>query len=435
MSIIKALKSILEYVQWRSVPVFAKPPSPAHISCDASPRPRAARPEAAPFDRARLRSAVLGMFNPSQPVENRVQLLGRRQELTQLLRVMMDLRAHAFVYGPRGAGKTSLMRAFGDYADERGHLVIYLSCGGDCGFAELFAPYLAELLGLGLPRREQEEIRHLLDRAPDGIGARSLAGALAGIGREVIFIVDEYDRVVDPETRGEVATLLKLLSDFRARVQLLFVGIARDVGDLVDAHPSLRRHLVAIPLRPFDDAGIDDLFRRGAQATGLHFEDETRALIAATAAGSPYHLRLFCFCAATAAIDKGAVSVDRASTLDGLRYALDLWSSTNSADAALFDRLAASGEPIRRELESFVRSRLAADRPEPGEKSPAADAIDFGASSLLGPALTADQASGDQYFADSLAPQFLLAACSLAAARDEASHEPVLRAHLARSMP
>lgn len=347
----------------------------------------------------------------------------------------MDLRAHAFVYGPRGAGKTSLMRAFGDYADERGHIVIYQSCGADCSFSELFNPYLAELVGLGLPQREQDEIRHLLKRAPDGFSARALAGALAGIGnRDLILIVDEYDRVVAEDTRGEIATLLKLLSDFRSRVQLLFVGIARDVGDLIDAHPSLRRHLVAIPLRPFDESGIDDLFKRGAQATGLQFDDEARSLIAATAAGSPYHLRLFCFCAAMSAIDKESMVVDRASTVEGFRYALDLWSSTNSSDAALFERLAASGEATRRDLEFFVRSRLAADRQQPWEAGPAAEAIDLASLALLGPSLNGDRGTGTHIFEDSLAPQFLLAACTIAAARDEAFPESVARPQLARRM-
>jgi len=442
MSIIKALKSILEHVLSRSVPAFAKSPLSAPTPygaapsgppiaprrSDAPPLDGGAHAEAPPFDRARLRSAVLAMFNPSQPVENRIQLLGRRAELTQLLRVMMDLRTHAFVYGPRGAGKTSLMRAFGDYADERGHLVIYHSCGGGCGFPELFTPYLAELASAGLPQREQEELRHLLRHSPEGFGARALAGALAGIAdRDVILVVDEYDRVEDPATRGEIATLLKLLSDFRSRVQLLFVGIARDVGELIEAHPSLRRHLVAIPLRPFDEAGIDDLFRRGAQATSLQFEDEARDLIAATAAGSPYHLRLFCFCAAMAAIDKGSISVDRASTIAGLEYALDLWSSTNPTDAALFGRLAASGEAARHDLESFVRGRLAADRLPPGEGGPAAEAIDLASLALLAPALGDDRGPGTHIFEDSLAPQFLLAACALVNERCEGAPEAVSR--------
>src|SRR5688572_13826447 len=125
MLILKALKSLLEFVQWRSVPMFAKaplsarpieaPPPRGHPSVpkhrSRAPSPVAPRQEPPQPDRARLRAAVLNVFNPSQPVESRVQLLGRRSELTQLLRVMMDLRAHAFVYGPRGAGKTSLMRA------------------------------------------------------------------------------------------------------------------------------------------------------------------------------------------------------------------------------------------------------------------------------------------------------------------------------------
>lgn len=456
MDIVKALKKIvLELVQqWRSAPAFASSPlSTPPVQRKAPPprprprrqtaRPAAARapaaakasaePEAPAFDRARLRAAVLAVFNPSQPVENRVQLLGRQAELTQLMRVMMDLRSHAFVYGPRGAGKTSLMRAFGDYADEQGHLVIYLSCGGDCAFADLFAPYLSELLTAGLPPREQDEVRHLVDKLPEGFGARALAGVLASIAdRDVIFIVDEYDRVTDAATRGEIATLLKLLSDFRARVQLLFVGIARDVGDLINSHPSLRRHLVAIPLRPFDGASMEDLFKRGMRATGMRFDDEARSLIASTAAGSPYHLRLFCFSAAIAAVDRDSMVIDRTAAMAGLRFALDLWSSTNSATASLFAQVAESGEVIRRDMEHFVRSRLAADGLQHAEAEPHRAAIDRAAFALLGPALSDRDEAGTHIFEDSLAPQFLLAACAVAAGQAHASDESAPRADMAR---
>jgi hypothetical protein len=372
---------------------------------------------------ARLRSLVLAAFNPAQPVEDRSQLLGRSVELNQLLGAMLDMRAHALVYGARGAGKTSLVRAFGDYADQRGHIVLYLSCGGNCSFATIFAPYLADLPDICFLPEERQEVRGLIASLGPDFGARALSSVLVRVQqRDVIFVVDEFDRVLNHETRAEIAALVKLLSDQRARVQLLFVGIARDVGELIEAHPSLRRHLVAVPLRRFDSSSISDLFERGGRRTGLQFGAEAREMIAAMSAGSPYHLRLFSFYAAMAALDRQVSTIGREETDVGFRSALDMWSSTNPRDGALFERLAVGGVDIRQQLEQVAMQALSGDSlmpptvPTEGVAGHVADI--HGSKSeafvLLRPALVQADDGETYVFEDSLAPQFLLVSCYLA---------------------
>lgn len=373
---------------------------------------------------SRARALVLAVFNPSQPVEDRSQLLGRSAELNQLLGAMLDMRTHALVFGARGAGKTSLVRAFGDYADQRGHIVLYLSCGGICDFATIFAPYLDDLPDICFLPDEREEVRRLIANLPSDFGARALAAVLARVRqRDVIFVIDEFDRVTDAGTRAEIAALMKLLSDQRARVQLLFVGIARDVGELIGAHPSLRRHLVAVPLRRFDTSSMSDLFERGGRRTGLQFSPEARAMIAAMSVGSPYHLRLFCFCSAMAAIDRQVTTIGLAQSEAGLRFALEMWSSTNSADSALFARLAAGGAEIRRQLQQIATLSLSDDSLMPphmpsggsGEEIKDIQLARSEAFAMLRPALILADDGATYVFEDSLAPQFLLVTCHLAA--------------------
>ena len=110
----------------------------------------------------------------------------------------------------------------------------------------------------------------------------------------VIFILDEFDRISDPEVRAEVATLMKLLSDATIPVQLLIVGIAVNVDELLRDHASLRRHLAAVPVGRISPAAVLELIHRGAEQAGLSFDDRASELIAGISCGSPYHVRTFC---------------------------------------------------------------------------------------------------------------------------------------------
>ena len=337
------------------------------------------------------------------------------------MRSVLDLHAHAVLFGARGAGKTSLVRAFGDHADERGHIVIYMSCGAGGDFASIFAPYLAEIPDACFAPGDRAAARAALDGLPARFDARALAAALSHVAaRDLILVVDEFDQVHDPAALREIAALLKLLSDMRARVQLLFVGIAGRMGELIEAHPSLRRHLVAVPLGRFDPAGVEALFAGGEQRTGLRFTPEARETIASLATGSPYHLRLFCFCAAMVAVEERTPVIGEAEVERGLRAALAMWGSTNATAVELFGNLAAESAAMRAGLARLAREALAGDPTLP----PRLAAVPPEAPSLvqrqrraaleaLAPVLVT-LADDTLQFDDPLAPQLLLAASYLA---------------------
>ncbi len=372
--------------------------------------------------RARARAAVVEALNPAVPVASRGQLLGREVELASIFAAISDLRGHALVHGSRGAGKTSIARAFGDYADERGLLVIYLSCdGGSAGFAELFRPYLDFI-----PAYEADT-QAAIAALPATFGPRALAGVFARLsGQRIVLIVDEFDRVTDPATRADIATLVKALTDLHAPVHLLLVGIARDAHELVLGHPSLRRHLTAVALRPFGHDSANRLLDEAERAAGLVFDAEARALVTGLAAGSPYHLRLFAFSAAIAAVERGERTVSAAILCESLPQAFANWAALNPVAAALFERLARESAPQRRRLEALALATLHADvltvdaldrrienLGQRGAGGGATDLID-----RVRPALAeiggGGGSGGGYVFEDTLAPQFLLLACCLA---------------------
>jgi hypothetical protein len=359
------------------------------------------------------------LFGAHQPVDNPRDLFGRQREIDSLAGAVIESHMHAVIYGPRGSGKTSLVRVFGDLADARGVSVIYLSCAGGGDFGELVIPYLAEIGATAFGMRA-DEFTQAVAQVRALPTPRSVAAMLARVQREdVILILDEFDRVEDKAAKGQIALLIKLLSDMRSRVRLIFVGISRDVGDLVDVHASVRRHILAIGLAPIARVEVERFIQTTSQAIGLQFDDEALSLLCWLVCGSPYHMRLFSLHSCLCAIERDQRFATAATVLDGITRARDIWRETNARDETLFAALVQSERFPLVAIETFAQT--AAERLEftPDDMFRALMGIEIDRSiapkmiDAMSPALGRLEDSTDRLaFDDVLAPQFLLTFCA-----------------------
>lgn len=394
----------------------AQPVAAAAPARQTGVEPAPESPQAAEKRQRKLRARTSHAFAPSQPVDSREDLCGRERELERLLTALCDSHLHGIIFGPRGSGKTSLARVFGDHADERGFTVIYLSCTGGENFSDLMIAYVEDL-GAQSFGMSDEEFSEVLDASNRySLTPRSLATLLARVTSEpVIFILDEFDRVADPALKQEMASFTKLLSDMRSNVRLLFVGISGDIDDLIGAHQSVRRHLVAVGVIPLVEEAVDRFIRSASHVSGLTFDDEARKTVSHAAQGSPYHVRLFCLHGAMAALDQHRVAVSGDDVITGMKAAQEDWRMTNQRDATLFERVVADDLIDDGLLVTLVRT--AARYPEFQEDDFIAHAVDAGYSAqqaahvleVLAGALTRLPGAQPVYcFNDALAPQFLL---------------------------
>lgn len=349
------------------------------------------------------------VFDSAHPVRNREELLGRDRELEQLLAATLDFRQHAIVHGARGSGKTSLVRVFGDHADQNGAVVIYMACELGASFSDLILPYLRALPVSALWPGKYEAFTRALGGLPPTIGPRAVVELLAEyVSSPVVFIFDEFDRVTDVAVKSDIAAAMKLLSDALSPVLFMLVGIARDVSDVVDAHPSLRRHMRIVALGRISADSVTALINDGGAAAGIRFDADALALLARAACGSPFHVRMFAHHAALAATQAGHEVVGSADVRAGLRTALEHWASTNIADAATFVRLVESGQKLDA-LERAARAAAVYDRLEEG------DAAEREGMDLLADAVRPEGGHATAaVFRDSVAPQFLIAFIILA---------------------
>lgn len=367
----------------------------------------------------RTRTLAIRLFGAHQPVDNPRDLFGRQRELDTLTGAVIDSHMHAVIYGPRGSGKTSLVRVFGDLADARGVSVIYLSSAGGGDFGELMLPYLDEIGPAAFGMRADDFANAMVSvrAAPT---PRSVATMLARIERDdVVLILDEFDRLEDKETKGQIALLIKLLSDMRSRARLIFVGISGDVGDLIDVHASVRRHILAVGLAPIADADVERFIQTTSQAIGLQFDADALSLLRWLVCGSPYHMRLLSLHSCLCAIEQDRRFADTDTVLAGVARARATWRETNMRDDALFAALVREGRFPLSAIEAFAQTAAMRLEFTPDDLAGALAAAGADPAIMpqlieaLSPALgRLDDKTTRLAFEDVLAPQFLLTFCA-----------------------
>lgn len=363
--------------------------------------------------RTSRRGRIHAAFDTGMPVETRAGLAGRSVELDRLVEAVIEHGKHGIVFGARGSGKTSLSRVFGDLADEQGLIVLYNLASGDLSFSELYRPYLTELVSIPGASLRQGDIAPLLNAPFD---ARHLASLLAErMRRPLALVLDEFDRVESAATKAEVAALMKLLTDMRATTRIVTVGIAANVEDLIEGHPSLRRHMVSVPVGGIGNEALKTLLIRCCEQAGLTIEDGAAQQVAAAAVGSPYHLRLFGLNCALAADRAGVSSIDAAIARQGLTNAFTEWQTLSAGTADLLVRCAAL--PRSQRLAVAIIAYTAAMRTRVdhaeitalGAQDGSVTAADVDAAfAVLSPILRASAQDGQYLFEDALAPQFYL---------------------------
>lgn len=155
-------------------------------------------------------------FDVSQPVGRPDDLRGRDGEVKALLSGVLHRRNHGIVSGPRGSGKTSLVRVFGQYADREGVVVLYSACDDGTSFGELIRSYLEQIP----PSMVDPTMVELFEQRVISFGADSspyqATGVLAMLKySQLVVVLDEFDRITDPDMHDKVSSLLKLVSTLR----------------------------------------------------------------------------------------------------------------------------------------------------------------------------------------------------------------------------
>ncbi|HEY4276542.1 MAG TPA: ATP-binding protein [Rhizomicrobium sp.] len=278
---------------------------------------------------ARARMKLLEAFTPSQPVGDRKRFAGRTEILTHLIRAIEEQRLHTVIYGARGLGKTSVLHVLAQAARDARYLVVYVSCGSDSNFDEVFRTVAASIPMLfhstvGPTSQEVEKGQTLADILPNTpISARIASDFLAKIvGTRVVIVLDEFDRSESPLFRRDVAELIKNLSDRLVRVQLVIAGVAANLVELIEHTPSIQRNIYALQVPWMTVSEVRMLIKNGEELGGVRFDENATRAIVTAAHGSPYIASLISLNASIFALETGHTNVTGENAAAAIKLAV-----------------------------------------------------------------------------------------------------------------
>lgn len=289
--------------------------------------------------RARMRRA----FTPSQPVSDLRMFAGRQDLLRSIIRAIETQHLHVVLYGDRGIGKTSTLHVLSELAIRAGYLVRYTSSGENSNFDEIFRSVLAEVPLLYHsdfdPAAGQAEgdstFSSMLPATPLSVAdVTRVMGKLTGT--KLLVILDEFDRCESVGFRRSMAELIKNLSDRSLPVQIVIGGVAGNLSELLEYLPSIRRNVIGLPMPSMSPDELKEIVQIGSSLSGLPYDPDAIALIAASANGSPYLGSLLGQHAGVAALDRGGDAVNRKDVKAAIALALremELRISTESLHA------------------------------------------------------------------------------------------------------
>ena len=245
------------------------------------------------------------------PIDEEELFAGRSEEVLRILRAVMEKSRHVVLYGERGVGKTSLSNIFWKRfnKDIKSFVVARVQAMPNDGFDTLWSRAIDELRNaaksMGKPKYGPEPIKaHCISQS----GIRTSLSKCNPNARPII-IVDEYDKIKSDYTKECTANLIKELYDFATNVTVILVGVAENVGRLIEDHQSVDRAIVQIPLHRMSNDELREIIQKRASRTRLKFSGEAIWTIITLSRGLPYFTQTLSKHAAFAAISDRRIEV------------------------------------------------------------------------------------------------------------------------------
>lgn len=245
------------------------------------------------------------------PVDEEQLFAGRLPEVTKMLRTVMERSRHVVLFGERGVGKTSLSNIFWKRYGRtlQSFIVARVQCGPHDDFSSLWVRALEELKATGIARDRADYVQ--FDTNYSSITPSQIRRELQKINPNAlpIIIFDEYDKVVDRDTKILTANLIKELYDFTVHTTIILVGVAENISQLIEDHASIGRALVDVPLSRMSEKELQEIIRQRVKQTPMTFSNDAVWTIVILSRGLPFFTQTLSKLAALNAIENRRLNV------------------------------------------------------------------------------------------------------------------------------
>jgi Cdc6-like AAA superfamily ATPase len=139
----------------------------------------------------------------------------------------------------------------------------------------------------------------------------------------LVVIVDEFDRVQNPEARSMFADTIKMLSDHSVPATLVIVGVADTVDELLAEHLSIERALVQIHMPRMSTEELSEIISKGMKQLAVNIGTEAKDRITLLSRGLPHYTHALSLHAVRVAIDDGQLAIETRHVDTAIQKALD----------------------------------------------------------------------------------------------------------------
>ncbi|MXY45971.1 MAG: AAA family ATPase [Chloroflexi bacterium] len=253
-------------------------------------------------------------FSPAAAIIRSDFFRGRRTVMRQLVDVVNQDGQHAIIYGERGVGKTSLANVLSTFLEPFTSETIAsarVNCYRQTTYKEIWNSLLEQVELL--PKHEYNALT-LYD---------VLDTLRSDKERKFILIVDEFDRIEDPDIDGLFADTIKTLSDFSVDTTLILVGVADDVNDLITEHESINRCLVQIHLPRMTHDELGEIVKGGIESVGMEISEDAIAQTSKLSLGLPHYVHALGLASGRIAIDNERRAIELSDVGEAIKTVIN----------------------------------------------------------------------------------------------------------------
>jgi uncharacterized protein len=296
------------------------------------------------MDRERFLELRNQYLTSARPIQTPEHLKGRDRALSRVVDALRSPGRHAFIYGFRGVGKTSLAHTAAYQIQNSAGAPVLCACDYSSTFNSVsrdivrqalrinplerksalklnLGGNLAQMGGVnaGFERNSQQpsiEINNVSD------ALEYLRATLLQIGCSLVVVIDEFDQVTNKEEHKKFASLIKQVSDQSMDIKFIFCGIAETVERLFSEHQSVFRQMHSEKVDQLIIQARIDIIEDAADALEITIENGRKYRISQISDGFPSFIHLITEKIFTAAFDNGRSAVSASDYEDGLEAAI-----------------------------------------------------------------------------------------------------------------
>lgn len=271
------------------------------------------------LSRTDFEAVMAAYVRPSDAIDSFEHLVGRGPQLNSIEEAIVSPGKHIFIYGDRGAGKTSLAQTVAHIHNPSSSAPVFVACGKKTTFSSIVYDIAAQLIGrsrllieersraggmtlnfgsfAGASGSSSEKIAERnIDVVDLNAATALLSEAAINRGSRSIVVIDEFENLPALEDRQLFAELIKQLSDRKVPVTLVFCGIGKSLDDLLQGHGSSDRYLheEKLPTPPLNFGQQWEIVDGAAAKLGLTVNSDSRLRIAQVSDGFPHYVHLIC---------------------------------------------------------------------------------------------------------------------------------------------